>query len=131
MNGGAIIQAALVDALRGDAGMAGVTVFDAPPLRGAMPYAIVEHPVLGDIGSKDMTGRDGRIAIVLHDAGERPTRLRAMIDVAETVATALPATLNGGWRLTAIRLARSRIVKAGGDRWIASVELTVRLWRVG
>jgi len=43
---------------------------------------------------------------------------------------ALSGAIDGGWRVVALRLVRSRIVKAGGgDRWTATGEFAVKLYR--
>jgi len=136
MSAGAVVQAALVAAVRGDPDLAVLTaVFDAPPVRAALPYAVIDDPVLGTWGAKDVAGREGRVAVVLHDAGERPLRLRALIGAVEARIEALAGEIGDGWRIAGVRLARSRIVRApgaaGGEgRWVAASEFAVRVYRV-
>lgn len=71
-------RAALVEAvtghLRGRAGLAGLAVFDAPPVRAVVPYAVVDEPVMGPWGTKSWAGYEARIAVGLWDEGERPVR---------------------------------------------------------
>lgn len=128
MSAGGVLQAAVVAAVRAAAGPE-VGVFDAPPVRGGLPYAVVEAPVLVDWSTKDWRGREGRIAVVLHDAAERPVRLRALTGVIEDAVEAVGVSLDEGWRLAAVRLARSRMVLRTGDRWTATSEFAVRLYR--
>ncbi len=121
----AVLQAALVAAVRPI-----VNAFDAPPVRAALPYAVVEDAVLARWGGAGIDGREGRVRVVLHDAGERPVRLRALLASVEATVSALSGEIGEGWRLVALRLVRSRVVRAGGgDRWTATGEFAVKLYR--
>ncbi len=134
MSGGSVLQATVVAALAAEAALAGVAVFDAAPARAALPYAVVDEPVLTDWGAKGWTGREGTLAVLVQDAGagggERPVRLRALAGAVEAALPGLDTELGEGWRLATIRLSRSRITRAAGDRWVASVEWRVRIYRV-
>lgn len=122
---GTALQGALVAAVG-----AVVTAFDAPPVRAALPHAVIEDAVLARWGGAGIDGREGRVRIVLHDAGERPVRLRALAGEAERAVAALSGAIGGGWRVVALRLVRSRVVKSGGgDRWTATGEFAVKLYR--
>lgn len=123
----ALLQAALVAAL--EAKLDGVAVFDAPPVRVGGPYAVVEESVLSDWSTKDSAGRQGRIAVTLHDRGERPVRLRGLVGAAEDAIVDMPGDIGGGWRLIGPVLARSRIARGEGDRWWAMSEFQVRMLR--
>ena len=105
-------------------------VFDAPPVRGGVPYALAEEPVLADWSGVGWEGRDGRMTVSVHDAGERPVRLRALSDGVIETLSLLPVELGDGWRLIRFRLAKARVAKSGGDRWTASLEYAVRIARV-
>lgn len=122
---GTALQGALVAAVG-----AVVTTFDAPPVRAALPHAVIEDAVLARWGGAGIDGREGRVRIVLHDAGERPVRLRALAAQVEGAVAALSGAIGGGWRVVALRLVRTRIVKSGeGDRWTATGEFAVKLYR--
>lgn len=121
-----VLQAACVAALS-DA-LDGVRVFDAPPVRAPLPYAVVDEPLLADWSTKDMTGREGRIAIGLVDRGEQPVRLRALAGQAEDALAGMDAGLSGGWRIVTMQLIRSRIVR-GQDGWAGTSEFRVRMLR--
>lgn len=124
------LQDALVTALRDHAPLGALTgVFDAPPVRAALPYAVVGEAVLGDWGTKDMAGREARIAVLLHDGGERPARLRRLAGEVETAIEAMPRDLGDGWRIASLSFVRGRIVPDGAGRWIASSEYRVRMLR--
>jgi hypothetical protein len=131
VSAGAAVQAAVIAALKARNEFAGVAVFDAPPVRAAVPYAVVDPPELRDVSAKGLTGRGGSIGVVLHDAGERPGRLRELVGVVAEVVEALSGELGGGWRATAVVLARERVARAAvRDRWMAMSEFAVRVWRV-
>ncbi|AJP73131.1 tail completion protein gp17 [Sphingomonas hengshuiensis] len=128
-----ILQEALRAALAGHAPLAGAVtaIFDAPPVRAARPYALIDEAVLVDWGTKDMAGREGRIAVRIFDSGERPVRLRGLAGAAEDAVAAMPVVLGEGWRIASLVLLRSRIVREGEARWVATSEWRVRLLRSG
>ncbi len=121
----AVLQAALAEALA----EIEAAVFDAPPVRAARPYAVIEEALLGDWSTKDMAGREGRLAVTLYDGGERPVRLRALLGAVEDAVEAMPRDLGGGWRVVTLVLARSRVVREGESRWMAVSEWRVRMLR--
>lgn len=129
MSAGGMLQAAIVAALQGHAPLYELTVFDAPPVRGGLPYAVVGEPVLADWSAVEVAGREGRVAVTLHDAGERPLRLRAMLGEVEEQLPALAAAVGEGWHVAQLRLARSRMVRGRDEDWAATAEFTVRMWR--
>ena len=121
----ALLQAALVEAVQPI-----VTAFDAPPVRAALPYAVVEDAVLARWGGAGVDGREGRVRIVLHDAGERPVRLRGLSAAVDEAVAEFSGDVGEGWRVVALRLVRSRIVRAGGgDRWTATSDFAVKIYR--
>jgi hypothetical protein len=121
-----VLQAALAEAL---AGLEVTQVFDAPPVRAARPYALIEEAWLTDWGAKDMAGREGRFAVRLFDAGERPARLRALCGEAEARIEAMPRAIGDGWAIASLVLLRSRIAREEEGRWTATSEFRVRMLR--
>jgi hypothetical protein len=126
MSARAALQAAVVAALKG----AGVVAFDAPPVRAALPHAVVEEAVLADWSTTTWEGREGRLSIRFLDAGERPVRVRAAIDTGEAAVAAMAAAIGEGWRVVQLRVVRSRLVRSG-ERWVGTSEFLVRMWRDG
>lgn len=122
MSGRSVLQAAIVARLNA---VLDVSVFDAPPARGGLPYAVVDEPVLSDWSTKSWSGREGRVVLTLHDGGERPVRLRGLLAAAED---GLPADLGEGWRVVRLALMRSRVLRVG-DRWRGTTEFLVRMYR--
>lgn len=122
------LQAAMVAAL--SEGLAPVAVFDAPPVRGWVPHVVVGEPLLSDWSTKDMVGREGRVAVIARDQGERPARLRALVAACEAAVEAMPVVVGEGWRVVTLTLARSRISRERDGGWIAMSEFRVRMLRV-
>lgn len=125
MSGRVVLQAAIVARLNA---VLDVSVFDAPPVRGGLPYAVVDEPVLSDWSTKTWVGREGRVLLSLFDGGERPVRVRALLAVAEEGLEALPPDLGEGWRVVRVALVRSRVLRVG-DRWRGTAEFLVRMYR--
>jgi hypothetical protein len=125
-----VLTAALAAHLRGCPALAGCAVFDAPPVRGGLPFVVVEEPVLADASASGWAGREGRVTVSIADAGERPVRLRGLLDAVEAWVAALPAAIGDGWRVVLLKPVRSRVVRSGGgDRWSGTAEFQVRMWR--
>lgn len=126
-----LLQAAFRAALEGHTPLAGevTAIFDAPPLRGLRPYALVEEAVLTDWGTKDMAGREARIAVTLFDSGERPARLRLLAGEVEAAIEAVPRAIGDGWRIASLAFVRGRTLREGDGRWASASEYRVRMLR--
>lgn len=123
------VRAAVIAALRGDAALMGGLngLFDGQPVRASTPYAVVGECIAGDWGAKGVDGRELRLSISLHDAGETPGRLAALLTRIDPVVQAADAS-GEGWRIIGARLVRSRLAKAGkGDGWQAVVDYRLRV----
>jgi hypothetical protein len=121
--GAALAEAAMV-ALKAVDGLNGV--YDGPPLTGAFPYARIEAGPESDWSHKSGIGRELRLAILLHDQGERPARLRTLLGAAEAAAAAIPPDLDG-WRLVNLVFLRSTLLREKGAAWAAAIEYRARL----
>ena len=128
MSARAILVAAVTARLKGWAGLAGVAVFDAPPVRAGLPFVQVEEPVLANWGGIGFAGAEGKLAVTLADGGERPVRARLLMAAVEACLAGMPTPLPEGWRLTQLRLSRGRLARAG-ERWTATAEFAVRMVR--
>lgn len=102
-------------------------VFGAPPARAALPYRVVEDPVLAAGDGAGVAGRTGSVAIgcVAADAAEARAQMAAL----EARMATLPPECGAGWRLTAVRPVRSQTT-AKGERWTATLVFAVRLYRI-
>lgn len=126
MSAGAELQAAVVLAMAGVEGLTGA--FDAPPVRAALPHAVIDPPVMTDWSAKGVAGREARLTVRVIDGGERPGRLHGLTGAVEDAVTALDGAIGGGWRVVAARPVQTRIVRAA-ERWTASVVFAVRMYR--
>ena len=124
-----LLQARVIVALREAEGLVGVGVFDAPPVRAAAPNLVVEEPLLADWSAKGVSGREGRVAVLIRDAGERPVRLRGLTAAAEDAIERIGPALDEGWRIVVLTLARSRIVRERDGDWVSMSEFRVRMMR--
>ena len=124
------VRVAVVAALGGDAALMGGLngLFDGQPVRASVPYAVVGECIGSDWGAKDVDGRELRLTIGLHDAGETPGRLAVLLERVDGVMQALE--LAEGWRIVGARLIRSRVVKGREkDAWQAVVDYRLRVVR--
>jgi hypothetical protein len=133
MSAAVVLTEAIRAALAGYAplaeGLAGV--FDAPPVRAATPYALIGEAQLSDWGTKDMVGREARVVVSLHDAGESPARLRRLSGEVELAMAGMPRAIGDGWDLASRVLLRARIERKGEGRWIATSEWRLRMLKSG
>ncbi|WP_168355808.1 DUF3168 domain-containing protein [Sphingomonas gei] len=119
-----------VEALLGSHSGLGVVVngvFDSPPQRAVRPFAVIEDAVLVDWSTKDMIGREGRLAVALFEAGEDRKRLRALADRIAAAIPELPRELGEGWRIASLAFVRSRVFREGPGLCAAMVEFRVRM----
>lgn len=125
-----LLQGAVRDALQSHAALAAVltAVSDAPPVRAAVPHALVEDAVLTDWSTKDQTGREGRFAVIVRDEGERPVRLRALAGAVEEAVEAMAPDIGDGWRIVGVLFLRGRVQRDGGQ-WLSVSEFRVRMLR--
>ncbi len=121
-----MLQAAVVARL---GSVAGLRVFDAPPVRGGVPYAVVEEPVLQQADAVALGACVGTLSVACFDAGERPVRLRELSGGIEDAIAAIPPALGEGWRLVGVKLMRSRLARMGDDRWRGVSDFAVRIYR--
>ncbi len=101
-------------------------VFEGPAVRASHPYAEVAETFATDWGTKDRRGREVRLAVLLHDAGETSARLVDLAEAVEAAVLAMPRDI-GGWRIASLVFVRSRIAGERPGRWLASVEFRVRV----
>lgn len=124
MSAGTIVQAAVVAHLGGLG-----RVFDAPPARAALPYLVVEDPILAAGDAVGVAGRTGTIAVACIDTGVSPARARALLAAVEAAMATFPPQAPLGWRVTSLRLVRSQIALGKGERWSATSVFAVRMYR--
>lgn len=121
------LQAALVAALMGADGIAGVAsgVFDGAPPRAAFPYVVIGDGLSFDWSTKTERGREHRLAVTAWDEAGRTARLGGLVAGIEAAVAALPATLPSH-RIVSVAPVRSRILRTAGGPWAGLVEHRVR-----
>ena len=121
----ALVRAAL-DALGSVSGLTGV--HERAPLQAAFPFLEVEAGAETDWGHKTGCGRELRLAVTVHDKGERPARLRRLMSAVEERLSSLNPT--PGWQLVTMQFLRSRVAR-DNDRWTGAIDYRARLLRSG
>lgn len=94
-------------------------------VRATPPWIEVLMPVSADWSVKGARGRELRLAVIVRDAGEAPTRLLDLLDAAGAAIEALPRAL-GGWQLGAAVFLRSRTAREANGQWIGSCDYRLR-----
>lgn len=127
---GGALQGAAMAALRA---ISGIGVHEGAPVQAAFPYAIVEVGAERDWSHKSGIGRELRLALVLRDGGERPVRLRQLLEAAETAMESLSIEA-GSWQLVTFQLTQSRLARepgrsGGSAGWIGAIEYRARMLR--
>lgn len=131
MSAEVVVRGAVIAALRGDEELMGGLngVFDGAPVRASVPYAVVGECLASEWGAKGLDGRELRLTIGLHDAGEGPGRLAVLLGRVEPVVETVEAG-DAGWRVVGVRLVRSRVFKVRDkDGWQAVVDYRLRVVR--
>jgi hypothetical protein len=124
---GEALRSAAAEALRS---IPGVAVYDAPPVQAATPFVVVEAGPEADWSHNTGTGRELRLAVTVHDRGERPPRLDSLMEEGEAVLAGLGASAVG-WQLVTFRFLRSRVAppQAGAPNglWTGLLEYRARM----
>ncbi len=99
-------------------------VFDAPPVRAALPHVVIEEPILSDWSSATWRGVEGRLIVTVHDGGEEAARVRRTMDDVEY--RLMPGPAIEGWRVVQWRWMKSQMVRVGAQ-WRARAEWLVKM----
>ncbi len=99
-------------------------LFDAPPVRAALPHVVIEEPILSDWSSATWRGVEGRVIITVHDGGEQAARVRRMMGDVEY--RLMPGFSIEGWHVAQWRWMRSQMVRIGAQ-WRARGEWQVKM----
>jgi hypothetical protein len=123
---GQALAEAILASLRTLEGLNGV--YDGPPLSAAFPYAVVEAGPESDWSHKSGEGRELRLSIQVHDKGERPARLRALLAEIEAKMMQTGSDL-AGWRLVTLVFVREAMLRSTGAAWTGTIDYRARLLR--
>ncbi|MDQ8757845.1 DUF3168 domain-containing protein [Sphingosinicella sp. LHD-64] len=123
ISAGEALLAAAIQRLRSVKGLTGV--HERAPVQAAFPHATVEvGPEVG-WGHKTGLGRELRLAVIVRDKGERPERLRRLMDAAEA-AVGEVEPLPEGWQIVTLNFLRSRTVR-DGTSWAGVLDFRARM----
>ncbi|MFD1610970.1 DUF3168 domain-containing protein [Sphingomonas tabacisoli] len=100
-------------------------VFLERPVRASTPYLVVGDMLSADWSAKGLAGREVRLLIRVHDAGENWAPTVALQGAVGAAIEGLPREI-GGYRLGAITLLRARTVRDGATGWLGTVEYRIR-----
>ncbi|NNM76651.1 DUF3168 domain-containing protein [Sphingomonas sp. ID1715] len=117
------LQEAVLVALREVPGTNGV--FLERPARASVPYLVLAEMLSADWGAKGIAGREVRLSVRVHDAGESWTRTAALQGEVARALEALPRTI-GGWSVGTVMLVRARTARGAGGQWVGTVEFRIR-----
>lgn len=121
---GQALAEAVMAALRALEGLNGA--YDGPPLGAACPYAVIEAGPESDWSHKSGDGREVRLSIQVHDKGERPGRLRALVAEIEAIVMQTVPEL-AGWRLVNLVFVREAMLRNTGAAWTTAIDYRARL----
>lgn len=124
MNAGEALAGAASQALAGVKALN--HCYEGRPLRATLPFAIVDTGLESDWGHKSGAGREVRLTVTIRDAGERPTRMRALTAQAEAALAAIGGS-NGGWRIVSFSFLRSRLLPDGERGWVSLLDYRARM----
>ena len=122
MSAGEKLQQAAIAALRN---LDRFGVYEGPALQTAMPHAAVEAGAEADWSHKSGDGREVRLAVIFRDQGQRPVRLRLLMDEAEA---ALGKLTPEGWQLVTLQLMRRRLAREPKG-WVGAIDYRARMLR--
>jgi Protein of unknown function (DUF3168) len=126
------IRAAMIAGLRGDSALSALInrVFDGPPAKASVPYVVVGECSGTDWSTKDVPGRELRLAFTIVDEGETPARIGAIMPRLEAAAHAVVMGGIAGWDMGSFVLVRSRLVASAPGKWSAVMDYRLRVLSV-
>ena len=122
------LTASVIGVLRQVPGLSQVS--DGAPLHAGDASATVEIGPETDWGHKSGEGAEVRLAVLIRCGGERPGRVRALMEMARQAVAAIGPDC-GEWRLVSLVMLRSRTVRGSGPSWTGVAEYRARLLKGG
>ena len=117
------LQEAVLAALATVAGTNGV--FLERPARASVPYLVLAEMLSADWGAKGIAGREVRLVVRVHDAGESWARVAALQGEVARALEGLPRAI-GGWSVGSVISQRARTARGTGGEWVGTVEFRIR-----
>lgn len=101
-------------------------VFDGVAVKASAPWVEIGPMVAVDWSTKDIAGREIRLALTVRDRADRPARCHALAAAAGGAVEDLPRDLDG-WRIATLTFVRARVAGERPGQWSATVEYQVRM----
>ena len=117
------LQDAVLAALAAVPGTNGV--FLERPRQASVPYLVLADMQSADWSAKGVAGREVRLNVRVHDAGESWTRTALLQGEVARALEALPRTI-GGWSVGSVVLMRAKTGRGPGGDWVGTVEFRIR-----
>jgi len=129
MSGEIIVRGLIRDALRADDALGALVnqVSDGEPVKASAPWLMLGDAVATGWGARGVEGLTLRQPIQLVVRGDDLSRVSSVLSRVYAVLTSID-TDAGEWRITSLRLERSRIWRSRTE-WKASVDYSVRAAR--
>lgn len=125
-----LFRAALLEWLGADPALAGAlnAIAEEAPLRAPLPWLAISASASTDWSTKDLTGREVRIAIELHTRGDTALGDAALVAAIERRVESLPADQSAsGFRVASLVFTRSRAEQRGEAARATLLEWRARL----
>lgn len=126
MSAESVLAAAALSALDAALGDQVNGVFDGPPVKASAPWVELGALVAVDWSTKDIAGREIRLALTARDRADKPARCHSLAAAAGGAIEGLPRDLDG-WRVASILFVRARVIGERPGGWAATVEYQVRM----
>ena len=121
-------RAALLAWLRDDPALVGAlnAIAEEAPSRTALPWLAIAASASADWGTKQLAGREIRVALELHYRGDDPLAEASLIAAVEQRVEALPPD-QPGLRIVNLMFLRSRAEQRGESRRAMLIEYRARI----
>lgn len=121
-----LLRPALLDWLRGDPALAGLSAIEEEvPSRASPPWLAVVASASADWSTKDRTGREVRVAIELHSRADDPRADAPLVSALDRRIEALPKA-QGSFAIASIAFLRARTERRANNARATLLEYRFR-----
>lgn len=121
------LRAALVEWLRGDPALAAInSVTEEAPLRASPPFLAIAASASADWSTKQLAGREVRVALELHCRGDDPATAAMLIGAIEARVHAMPSAQDG-FDIITTQFLRARAEQRANNTRSILIEFRFRL----
>lgn len=120
------LRTALAEWLRADPALAAINAFtEEAPLRASPPWLAIAASASADWSTKDVTGREVRLALELHCRGDDPATAATLVGAIEARVHAMPSAQDG-FAIVTTRFLRARAEQRAGNARSVLIEFRFR-----